>query len=74
MIRGNDSLVRGVELKVNLGSSGQTMTIRRPLQLIIPFELYNCGDEKPANQKAEGQPRRMAAINVDLKRQLNDLI
>ena len=74
MIRGNDSLVRGVELKVNLGSSGQTMTIRRPLQLIIPFELYNCGDEKPANQKAEGQqPRRMAAINADLKRQLNDL-
>ena len=40
MIRGNDSLVRGVELKVNLGSSGQTMTIRRPLQLIIPVELY----------------------------------
>ena len=53
MIRGNDSLVRGVELKVNLGSSGQTMTIRRPLQLIIPFELYNCGDEKLTNQEAK---------------------
>ena len=39
LIRGNDSLVRGVELKVNLRNSGQTMTIRRPLQLIIPFEL-----------------------------------
>ena len=37
LIRGNDSLVRGVELKVNLGNSGQTMATRRPLQLIIPF-------------------------------------
>ena len=50
------------------------MTIRRPLQLIIPFELYNYRDEEPENQEAEGQrPKRMAAINVDLKRQLNDL-
>ena len=55
LIRGNDSLVRGVELKVNLGNSGQTMTIRRPLQLIISFELYNCGDEEPVNQEEEGQ-------------------
>ena len=55
MIRGNDSLLRGVELKVNLGNSGQTMTICRPLQFIIPFEFYNCGDEEPANQEAEGQ-------------------
>ena len=39
LLRRNDSLVRGVELKVNLGKSGQTMTICRPLQLIIPFEL-----------------------------------
>ena len=50
------------------------MTILGPLQLIIPFELYNCGDEKPANQEAEGQrPRRMAAVNADLKRQLNEV-
>ena len=55
LIRGNDSLVRRVELKVNLGNSGQTMTILRPLQSIIPFELYNWGDEEPANQEAEGQ-------------------
>ena len=53
LIRGNDSLVRRVELKVNLGSSGQTITICRPLQLIIPFELYNCGDEKLTNQEAK---------------------
>ena len=45
--------MRRVELKVNLGSSGQTITICRPLQLIIPFELYNCGDEKPTNQEAK---------------------
>ena len=51
------------------------MTIRRPLQLIIPFELYNCGDEEPANQEAEGQrPKRMAAIDADLKRQLHRLL
>ena len=50
------------------------MTILEPLQLIIPFELYNCGDEKPANQEAEGQrPRRMAAVNADLKSQLNEV-
>ena len=75
LIRGNDSLVRGVELKVNLRSSGQTMTIRRPLQLIIPFELYNCGDEEPVNQEAEGQQsKRMTAIDADLKRQLHRLL
>ena len=74
MIRRKDFLVRRVELKVNLENSGQIMTIRRPLQLIIPFELYNCDDEEPANQEAEGQrPKRMAAINADLERQLNDL-
>ena len=75
LIRGNDSLVRGVELKVNLRNSGQTMTIRRPLQLIIPFELCSCGDKEPANQEAEGQrTKRIAAINADLKRQLHRLL
>ena len=57
MIRRKDSLVRGVELKVNLENSGQIMTIRRPLQLIIPFELYNCDDKNPRvkRQKANDQ-------------------
>ena len=50
-IRGSDSLVRGVELKVNLGNSGQTKTICRPLQLIIPFEIHSCVDNEPKGRR-----------------------
>ena len=39
LIIGNDSLVCGLKLKVNLENNGQTITICKPLQLIIPFEL-----------------------------------
>ena len=54
-----------------------TTTILRPLQLIVPLELYefdsNELDSEPANQEGNAtQPRRMAAVNADLIRQLND--
>ena len=64
VIRGRDNLIRGVELKVFQPKLIRTVTINRPLQLIIPFEI---------NKTAEGvstRPRRVAAVNADIKRKL----
>ena len=76
MIKGKNGLVRGAEIKV-YQSTNDTTTILRPLQLIVPLELYefdsNELDSEPANQEGNAtQPRRMAAVNADLIRQLND--
>ena len=38
VIIGRDNLIRGVELKVFQPKLNRTVTINRPLQLIIPFE------------------------------------
>ena len=61
VIRGRDNLIRGVELKVFQPKLNRTVTINRPLQLIIPFEI---------NKTAESvstRPRRVAAVNADIK-------
>ena len=52
-------------------------TILCPLQLIVPLELHefdsNELNSEPANQEGNAlRPRRMAAVNADLIRQLND--
>ena len=41
-----DGLVRGVELVVNKGMSNKTITIRRPVQHLIPLEMSrDCKNE-----------------------------
>ena len=52
-------------------------TILRPLQLIVPLEFYESDsnelNSEPVNQEGNAlQPRRMAAGNGDLIRQLDD--
>ena len=52
-------------------------TILRPIQLIVPLELYefdsNELDSEPTNQKVNApRPRRMSGVNADLIRHLND--
>ena len=39
LINSKDGLVRGVELVVNKGMSNKTITIRRPVQHLIPLEM-----------------------------------
>ena len=67
LIKGKDGLVRGTRIKVYQSTKDKITTIFRPLQLIVPLELY----EFDSNELAP-RPRRMAAVNADLIRQLND--
>ena len=39
LLNSKDGLVRGVELVVNKGLSNKTITIRRPMQHLIPLEM-----------------------------------
>ena len=72
LIEGKDGLVRGAEIKV-YQSTKDNITILRPLQLIVPLELYEFDSNEPANQEGKAPPpRRMAAVNAELIRQLND--
>ena len=46
LINSKDGLVRGVELVVNKGMSNKTITIRRPVQHLIPLEMSrDCNNE-----------------------------
>ena len=40
LIKGKDGLVRGAEIKVYQSAKNKITTILRPLQLIVPLELY----------------------------------
>ena len=55
LIEGKHILVRGVKIKVYQSTKDKIATILRPLQLIIPFELYefdsNELNSEPANQE-----------------------
>ena len=81
LTKDKDGLVRGAEKKVYQSTKDKittiTTTILRPLQLIVPLELYefdgNELDSDPVNQEGNAtRPRRMAAVNADLIRQLSD--
>ena len=39
LLKSKDGLVRGIELVVNKGMSNKTITIRRPVQHLIPLEM-----------------------------------
>ena len=46
LISSKDGIVRGVELVVNKGMSNKTITIRRPVQHLIPLEMSrDCKNE-----------------------------
>ena len=51
LINSKDGLVRGVELVVNKGMSNKTITIRRPVQHLIPLEMSrDCKNEVSIEQ------------------------
>ena len=57
VIRSDDKLVRGAEIKVRQRNSDKMLTLKRPLKYLVP----------PARLV-----RRTAAMNADLLRRLND--
>ena len=59
VIRGRGNMVRGVELCIFQPKLNRTMTINRPLQLIVPFEI-----NKPENDITRS--RRNAAVNAEV--------
>ena len=64
VIRGRDNLIKGVELKVFQPKLNRTVTVNRPLQLIILFEINK------TVESVSTRPRRVAAVNADIKRKL----
>ena len=51
LINSKDGLVRGVELVVNKGMSNKTITIRRPVQHVIPLQMSrDCKNEVSIEQ------------------------
>ena len=77
LIEGKEGLVRGNEIKVYQSTKDKITTILRPLQLTVPLELYEFDSNELNSESANQQgnpprPQRMAAVNADLIRQLND--
>ena len=69
--------MRVAEIKVYQSTKDKITTILRPLQLIVPLEFYESDsnelNSEPVNQEGNAlRPRRMAAVNADLIRQLDD--
>ena len=72
LVKGKDGLVRGAQIKVYQSAKDKittiTTTILRPLQLIVPLELYKL-DSGPEIQEVNAPlPRRMAAVNQAIER------
>ena len=71
LIFGNGGLVWGVELLVYQSKKEKLTTIKRPVQLVIPFEL--CDSNEPAEIHTDNnRPKRPAAINADAVRWVSD--
>ena len=60
VIRGRDNMVRGVELSIFQAKLKRAMTIYRPLQLIVPFEI-----NEPEDDTRFTRSRRNAAVNAE---------
>ena len=70
LIRGKDGHVRASVVKV-FGEGKQATTIQRPVQRLYPVELSDDSEHHEEN-KDRLRPRRLAAIEADLKRRLTD--
>ena len=67
-----DNLVRGADVHVYKDKLGETIVIRRPLQLLVSLEVTNkIHNDNEINVPANERPRRLASLNADLIRQLS---
>ena len=85
-VAGQDKLIRGVTLRA-INNSGKIITLKRPLQHLVPLEVReenepadkssdsNINDDNTINvntEKVLRKSRRVAAMNVNLIRRLNE--
>ena len=71
LIFSNDGLVYSIELLVYQSKKEKLTTIKRPVQLVIPFEL--CSPNEPAETHTDNNYlKRLAAINADAVRPASD--
>ena len=59
-IRGQDNLIRGVEIKMFQPKLNCTVIINRPLQLFFSFEINN------TVESVSTRPRIVSAVNADM--------
>ena len=69
-IKERDNLIRGVELKVYQPSLNKTVTINRPLQHIVPFEIAEEKTNIDIETDAKIRPKHIATVNAYLMRRL----
>ena len=81
LIHGKDGLVRGVEILIYQREQNKTTTIKRPVQLIVPFEIIDQHQNEPEKTQIEEnnnepknlKPKRSAARNADAIRRAMDV-
>ena len=72
LIYGVDNLVRGADVRVYQDNLGETLVIRRQLQLLVPLEVTNIiHNDNEIKEAASERPRRLASLNADLIRPLS---
>ena len=83
VIRSDDKLVRGAEIKVRQRNSDKMLTLKRPLKYLVPFEIMDADKRVTENNDvivnilpveipSARRITQTAAMNVDLLRRLND--
>ena len=66
LIPGSDKLIRGAEIRIFQGKLGKTLVTKRPIQLLVPLEIY-CADEYGNNsakpEQSDTQPATLISIS-----------
>ena len=75
LLYGNDNLVRGVEVLITQKLKGEMEKIRRPLQMIVPFELRNDfnGNGNNNDKSDNNDDNENDNVNIDSLNPRNDL-
>ena len=84
VIRGVDKLIGGAQIKVRQRNLDKMLTLKRPLNYLVPFEIMDADkhvtenndvivDIPPVEMPRPRRIRQTAAMNADLLRRLNDI-
>ena len=70
VIKGRDNLIDGVELEVYQPYLNKNVTINRPQQHIVPFEIAEEKTNIDIETDVKIRPKHISAANADLMRRL----
>ena len=68
---GNDRIVGDSELLVYQSKKEKLITIKQPVQMVIPFKLYHPNEHAEPHTN-NNRPKRTAATNIDAIRRASD--